>query len=47
MSKTFSNIIIFNNETIDFIESKITSIFEGLDYIKCEEKDAKHKVDII
>ena len=47
MSKTFSNIIIFNNETIDFIEEKITSIFEGLDYIKCEENEAKHKVDIL
>ena len=47
MSKTFSNIIIFNNETIDFIEEKITSIFAGLDYIKCEENEAKHKVDIL
>ncbi len=47
MSRTFSNIIIFNNETIDFIENKITSIFEGLDFEKCEEKEAKHKVDIV
>ena len=47
MSRTFSNIIIFNNETLDFIENKITSIFEGLDFEKCEEKEAKHKVDIV
>lgn len=47
MSRAFSNIIIFNNETLDFIKTKITSIFEGLDYTKCEKEEASHTVDII
>ena len=47
MSRTFSNIIIFNNETLDFIKAKITSIFEGLEYTKCEKEEASHTVDII
>lgn len=47
MSRTFSNIIIFNNETLDFIKTKITSIFEGLGYTICKKEEAAHTVDIV
>lgn len=47
MNKEFSNIIIFNNESIDFIIDKLEKMILDLDYIKCEEKEANIKIDII
>ena len=47
MSREFSNIIIFNNNTIDFIAEKLEKMIIDLEYTKCEKDEAKIKIDII
>lgn len=47
MNKEFSNIIIFNNETLDFIVKKIEKMILDLEYTKCNESDASIKIDLI
>ena len=46
MNKEFSNIIIFNNETLDFIVKKIEKMILDLEYTKCNESDASINIDL-
>ncbi len=47
MNKEFSNIIIFNNETIEFVLEKIKKIILDLGNSIADEKNYKYRVDII
>lgn len=47
MNKEFSNIIVFNNKSIEFITQKLEKMLTDLKYTKCNQSDCKFKIDII
>lgn len=47
MNKEFSNIIIFNNNDLNYIKEKILKILKDLDYVISDDKDYNFEVDIL